>query len=326
MNKSILLSIIIPMYNCEKYIAECLDSILNSDLPCDDYEVIIINDGSKDHGSEIAQEYVARHGNFRYLTQDNQGQSVARNYGIKESEGEYIWCVDADDKIKASSRGVIDLLRSFNGVDILAFQLEQITESNDFISYECAQSSVTHNKVMKGREAILENYLPSSVCALLVRKQLMEDNHLFFKDGISQQDVELSYQLFAHADKVFFSDLAPYLYIHHGNSTSKSLKADKKIKYECDKIEIIKSFRRLSEKFSAVDPELSQKIRQYADSALFGCVYSLFRNRKRWREMGVSKAVMERLKAEKLYPLKGSFGSWKQHLASNLLNLEFILK
>ena len=83
------LSIIIPMYNAEKYIVDCLDSILKSDLPKGEYEVIIVNDGSKDKGPEIAQVYVSKHENFRYLTQENQGQSVARNYGIKEARGEY---------------------------------------------------------------------------------------------------------------------------------------------------------------------------------------------------------------------------------------------
>ena len=64
------LSVIIPMYNSEKYIANCLDSILNSDLPQDAYEVIIVNDGSVDSGPQIAQEYVSKHNNFTFLTQE----------------------------------------------------------------------------------------------------------------------------------------------------------------------------------------------------------------------------------------------------------------
>ena len=77
------------MYNCEKYIADCLDSIINSGLSESDYEVIVVNDGSKDRGPEIAQSYAARHNHIRYLTQENQGQSVARNYGLTAAQGEY---------------------------------------------------------------------------------------------------------------------------------------------------------------------------------------------------------------------------------------------
>lgn len=320
------LSIIIPMYNCEKYIADCLDSILKSDLPKDEYEVIIVNDGSKDKGPEMAQYYASKHKNFRYLTQKNQGQSVARNFGIVEARGEYIWCVDSDDKI--DSKVLTDIFHELNThseLDIYAFQLRQITESGDFISYECTQPSVKHNIVMKGREAILSGYMPSSVCALAIRKQLLIENRLSFKKGITQQDVELSYQLFAYANKVYFSQYKPYLYIHHDNSTSKSMDAKKRIKYESDKVEIIKSFRKLAQSFEKTDSELSLKIRQYADGALFGCVYNLYRKRKQWRPLGVNKAVLSKLKEASLYPMKGPFESWKKRVASIFMNFEFLI-
>lgn len=320
------LSIIIPMYNAEKYIADCLDSILKSDLPKGEYEVIIVNDGSKDKGPEIAQDYVSKHENFRYLTQENQGQSVARNYGIEEAQGEYIWCVDSDDK--TDNKVLTDILHELNThseLDILAFQLKQITESGDFISYECTQQSVKHNTVMKGREAILSGYMPSSVCALAIRKRLLMDNKLSFKKGITQQDVELSYQLFAYADNVYFSEHRPYLYIHHENSTSKSTDPKKRIKYESDKAEIIMSFRKLALSFEKTDPELSQGIRKYSDGALFGCVYNLYKNRKVWKSLGVNKAVIQKLKDSQLYPLKGPFDSWKKKLAAMFLNREWLI-
>ena len=163
------LSIIIPMYNCEKYINDCLDSILESDLPKDEYEVIIINDGSKDKGPEIAQKYVSAHNNFTYLTQENQGQSVARNYGLEKAKGEYVWFVDGDDKLDNSLIDLFSLLSSLPTLDILAFLLRQETEKGTFISFECKQPRVTHNIVIKGREAIIMGYMPSSVCAFVIR-------------------------------------------------------------------------------------------------------------------------------------------------------------
>lgn len=319
------LSIIIPMYNAEKYIEACLDSILNSDQPKEEYEVIIVNDGSKDKGPEIAQEYCAKNENFRYLTQENQGQSVARNFGIKEANGEYIWCVDSDDKLDDSLKCLIELLKSLQGIDICAFQLKQVNEQGEFISYECSQPNVTHNKVTKGREAILQGYFPSSVCALAIRKELILKNGLAFKKGITQQDVELSYQLFAHADNVYFSELKPYIYIHHPNSTSKSTDVKKVTKYQCDTVEIIKSFLSLSQKFADSDRKLANHIRQHADSVLFGCVYGLFKNRKNWKDSGINKAVIVKLKEEGLYPLKGPFDSWKKWAMSRILNIERII-
>ena len=319
------LSIIIPIYNCEKYIANCLNSILDSDLPKDVYEVIIINDGSEDKGPEIAQDFVSKHESFTYLTQENQGQSVARNKGIQKASGEYLWFVDGDDNVDKSLNSIMDQLSLHPNLDILAFQLKRITEEGRFISYECQQPLINHNAILAGRDAIIQGYMPSSVCALAIRKQLMINHKLFFRPGITQQDVELSYRLFAHAKDVFFSDLKPYIYIHHPNSTSKTMDVKKKTKYECDKIEIIKSFQQLASLLDNTDKELANHIHNYAHSALFGCVYKLFRNRKKWKPLGVNQAVIQKLKANQLYPLRGPFNSFGKKLTSKLLNLEWLI-
>ncbi len=94
------LSIIIPVYNAEKYLAECLDSCLNQDIPAEDYEIICVNDGSTDGSAEILERYAREHSNVRFITQPNGGVSVARNTGIDAARGEYIWFVDADDLIQ----------------------------------------------------------------------------------------------------------------------------------------------------------------------------------------------------------------------------------
>lgn len=319
------LSFIIPMYNAEKYIADCLDSILKSDLPKGEYEVIIVNDGSKDKGPEIARDYVSKHENFRYLTQENQGQSVARNYGIKEAQGEYVWFVDADDKLDTSLSPLVAFLQFLNDIDIFAFQLKQVNEEGVFISTACTQSKVIHNAVIKGREAILQGYLPSSVCALAIRKELLIKNGLFFKQGITQQDVELTYRLFAYANQVYFSELKLYIYIHHPESTSRSNDVNKLTKYQCDKVEIIKSFRQLASSFENSDKILSNHIYQYANSALFGCVYNLYKNRNIYRPLGINYVVIKKLKENDLYPMTFSVGSWKKKFATLFLNRDFFL-
>ena len=96
------LSFIIPLYNCGKFISQCLDSILSSKLPCSQYEVIIINDGSVDDGPQICLDYVKKHSNIFFLSQKNRGASTARNVGLDMAQGEYIWFVDGDDMIVPS--------------------------------------------------------------------------------------------------------------------------------------------------------------------------------------------------------------------------------
>lgn len=93
-------SIIIPVYNCEKYVAECLDSCLEQDIPSDEYEIICIDDGSTDKSPKILDDYAAKYPNINVIHKENEGVSIARNTGIDAALGEYLWFVDSDDLIK----------------------------------------------------------------------------------------------------------------------------------------------------------------------------------------------------------------------------------
>ena len=321
------LSIIIPMYNAEKYIGICLDSILDSNLLKEEYEIVIVNDGSQDKSPEIAQDYASRYSNVTYLTQENQGQSTARNYGIKTCQGEYIWCVDADDKVISEQLPkIIEALDEYRNLDILAIQLQNVTEEGQYLDIECSQPMLEHNKVLSGIEAILSGYNPSSICALITKKQLFIDNNIFFVKGITHQDVELTYRLMPCATNVVFSDITPYLYIYHPNSTSKSMVPEKKIKYIKDDIYIINSFRRLALSFKDINPQLYSVIFNRSQNVLFGLVYSLYKNKKEWGKLGINSVIIDEMKKEQLYPMKGHFDSLKKSLFVRLfLNREFMI-
>ena len=316
------------MYNAEKYIGICLDSILDSNLLKEEYEIVIVNDGSQDKSSEIAQDYASRYSNVAYLTQENQGQSTARNYGIKSCQGEYVWCVDADDKlISAQLPKLIDALDEYENLDILAVQLQNVTEEGKYLDIECTQPLVEHNRIISGVEAVISGYIPSSICALIVRRELFVENDIFFVKGITHQDVELTYRLMPHAKFVMFSNLIPYLYIYHPNSTSKSLIPEKKIKYIKDDIYIIKSFQKLALSYKQDNLLLYKVIYNQSQNVLFSLVYSLYKNKKTWFNMGINTAVVAELKKEKLYPIRGKFDSIKKTICARLfLNIPCVLE
>ena len=313
------------MYNSGKYIANCLDSILASDLPKERYEVVIVNDGSQDNGPDIAKKYVEKKTNLKYIEQSNQGQSVARNTGIGVSEGEYIWCVDSDDMIEKNINYILDKIEELGNPDIFSTKLKYVTESGKYLT--CVWDFPNNmNRLMKGREAIINGYNPSSVCVLFIKKELMIRNSLAFYPGITHQDSELSYKLFAHADTVFFSEFVPYIYIRHPNTTLTSKDRKKIIKRHIDDIVIVKSFANLAKKFEKSDPELAKVISQQSKSLNFGIVYSLYKNNKELKPLGISKEVLETMRKEGLYPLKGSYGSFGKNLFSKLLNLKFFVQ
>ena len=98
-DKQPTLSIIVPVYNVEKYIEECLDSLINQDASADSYEIICIDDGSPDNCGQILDEYAKNHSNLTVIHQKNTGLAGARNAGLKTASGKYIWFVDSDDFI-----------------------------------------------------------------------------------------------------------------------------------------------------------------------------------------------------------------------------------
>ena len=102
MNK-LKLSIIIPVYNVEKYIEVCIESLYKQNISEDEFEVILINDGSTDNSLSILQRFEIQHTNITVISQRNQGLSVTRNNGIKAAKGEYILFVDSDDLIIKNS-------------------------------------------------------------------------------------------------------------------------------------------------------------------------------------------------------------------------------
>ena len=301
------LSIIIPMYNAEKYIGICLDSILASNLLKEEYEIVIVNDGSQDKSPKIAQNYAAKYSNITYLTQENQGQSTARNYGIKTCKGEYVWCVDADDAVEKDIIGILHLLKENPNIDILGVQLKDVDEDYTFICNSCTQPSLPHNKIILGRDAILLGYKPSSVCALITRRDLIIKNNLYFVVGITHQDVELSYRLVSHANKILFSELKPYIYIQHPSSVRHIPNPTKRLKYLKDDIVILNSFKTLSDSYRGEDNDLAEYIAGHRKKVLLGNILSIYRMKKELKKLGIYKAILEEYSKADYYPIQFNY-------------------
>ena len=129
------LSFVIPLYNCESYIADCLESILSCQLPIKEYEIIVVDDGSRDNGANIVKDYQTHHDNVIIFQQENKGASTARNVGIKKAQGEYIWFVDADDRIDVQ---VLDMIynryRDDKAIELFCFNYTSVnSEGTEYI-------------------------------------------------------------------------------------------------------------------------------------------------------------------------------------------------
>lgn len=182
-----MFSIIIPVYNVEAYLRDCLDSVLNQTFA--DWEAICVNDGSTDGSADILNEYAARESRMKVIAQPNGGLSAARNAGIKAAEGEYVLFLDSDDWLEENALEVMSA--NLDGEDMLCFSGRRFFES-DRASHDADQLKA--QTYLSGMDYYNENALLARdfafVCVVLrcYKMEFLLRHSLKFKEGIFHED------------------------------------------------------------------------------------------------------------------------------------------
>ena len=128
-----LLSIIVPVYNVEKYLRKCVDSLLTQDLPPEEYEIILVDDGSTDQSGTICDEYAADHPIVKAMHQQNGGLSAARNSGVAVAQGRYVQFVDSDDYLEPNMLKTLVEKMETDQLDVLRFNYRNVNERYEVI-------------------------------------------------------------------------------------------------------------------------------------------------------------------------------------------------
>ncbi len=224
-----LLSVIIPIYNVEKYLEGCLDSI--SKAVIEDMEIILINDGSTDKSADIAQAFVQNHDNVRYIYQKNHGLGNVRNVGLKEAKGKYIASIDSDDTINPNFfKEAIDYLK--NDVDIVIYDwLSIIPDKENFPTPALDKMLNLENNY----KSILYATIMPSACNKIIKKSLYTELNLDFAE-LKYEDFSTNPLILLHAKKIKYINKPYYEYMIRPNSIMRNHK--KVIDY--DMIKVIK--------------------------------------------------------------------------------------
>lgn len=196
------LSIIVPVYQVEKYIRTCVESIFRQGLDDARFEVIIINDGTKDKSMEMIADIISRHDNITVIHQENQGLSVARNTGIAAAKGEYILMPDSDDLLIENSLSPLLEKGLESKADIVVANF--LVMSNEEIEqFEGVDQNNTEYKEKDGEQLFLEDLNPYRcyVWCSLYRREFLLNNHLSFVPGIYIQDVPFTHECYLKAKK-----------------------------------------------------------------------------------------------------------------------------
>ena len=226
-----LLSIIIPVYNVERYIRRCIESCLEQEIESINYEIIIVNDGTLDKSMDIVIKIINTYDNIRIVNKTNGGLSSARNAVLKMAQGEYLWFVDSDDWINNCLNTLVQLARSNPEPDIFAFNTSTYTEDGTYI--KTIRRNLDNNCTYDGLQLFRSLKFPySAVQFYIFKKKFLNDYSLFFKEGALYDDWQFIIRAFVAMNGCYYSDITTYNYRLRNNSISTS-KATFKHIHDC---------------------------------------------------------------------------------------------
>ncbi len=215
MKTSPLISIIIPFYNVEKYIAQCLDSIYNQDIPESDYEVICVNDASPDNSRNIVIEYQKKHSNLILVEHEyNKKLGSARNTGRSVAKGKYIWNVDSDDSIKPNCLKTLVKVCQEGDLDVLVFnffhlkgEVENLNTAYPFPNSNiCSGIDFLNNYCLDHMSEI------SPVWTQIYKKSFLDDANIFSPPINMGEDVPYTLKTLLLASRIKSIDYTAYVY------------------------------------------------------------------------------------------------------------------
>lgn len=225
-------SVIIPVYNTEKYLAECLDSILNQTL--DSYEIIIVNDGSTDGSLQLINQYEKCYSNISVINQTNKKQGAARNAGLKAAKGEYVCFIDSDDMLKKNALEHCYNLASEVNLDMITYEADIfgdiIGKSSEQYFFHKRINDI--NKVMYGIDFIKRNYYRVSMLNItftLYLRTFLLNNKLLFLEKTFYEDLEFYYRTMECNPRMMIIDNVFYHRRYRCNSVMTSRKTESSV-------------------------------------------------------------------------------------------------
>ncbi len=311
--KDIVISFIVPIYNVEKYLERCIDSIINQGIEETDYEIILVNDGSTDGSLDICKRYEVNQSCIKCYSQKNQGLSVARNTGIEHAQGKYIMFVDSDDFLEQNK--VPDLIKTANNFDaeLLFYRARFYPDRHEITNIQPFEIE----KVYDGEYVLLHGMKVSSVWGNLYLREFILSAGLKFFEGISHEDIEYNYRLYPHARRIVFSDIVAYHYNVSGESITRTSDPLKLQKLMLDNVDVaahvIRYYR--DSKFST---RLKDSVVRRMNSVIVSMLLLFFRDSK--INISFIRQFLEYACQRGVYPISGKTLSWKTTVLIPCLN------
>jgi len=203
-----LVSVIVPVYNVEKYLKECLNSLTNQTLK--QIEIVCVNDGSPDNSLGIIEDYAQKDNRITVVSRKNGGLSAARNSGIENAKGKYIYFLDSDDFITENALEKLYTLSEKENLDILYFGVENYFENEELKKHDIKEDTYYVRKqyfdIAVSGDVLFERFLAEDmfICCVpfqFIRKDFLVESGITFKEGMLHEDELFSPQLILEAER-----------------------------------------------------------------------------------------------------------------------------
>lgn len=236
-------SVIVPVYNNELYLRECLDSAINQTL--EDIEIICVNDGSTDGSLGIMQEYAKRDARVRVIDKPNGGYGHTMNRGLDAAKGEYVAFLESDDSVNTSAYRKLAETADAHSLDIIKgdyFLLEGLGDERVLEPVEIMRTKERYGKVIRPLDEPWSFYVPMMNCLGLFRRDMLEKNAIRHNEtpGAAHQDMGFWFQTLCCADSMMFVN-EPF-YEYRQDNMNASMKSDKTTFSTLDEYEFVRSF------------------------------------------------------------------------------------
>lgn len=214
------ISVIIPLYNAEKYLKKCIDSVLNQTIK--DIEIILINDGSTDDSEKIVDKYIKENkANIIKYNQRNQGQAVARNKGIELAQGEFVTFIDSDDYIDKTM--LEDLYNEAKIKDLDIVICDYFEEQEDKLIYK--------KQILREHTDLIKDYIlfVAGPCNKIIKTKVLKENNIRFPKNIFYEDIAIMPALIIYSKQIGYIKKPYYYYVIRKNSTMRQTTYNQKL-------------------------------------------------------------------------------------------------
>ena len=308
------LSIIVPVFNAEKWLHRCVESLLNQGIDQSEYEILLIDDGSKDGSLAIANDLATANSNIRVFTQPNAGPGAARNRGIDNANGQYLMFVDADDYLKPNSLPPILNLAISNKLDLCFYRLMVLTSKESFIG----GGNIIINGICNGEYALRHGTSIGSACTCLFRHNLVQNYSIHFTSICHGEDTLFMTEALAYASKIRYCPEVIYVYDCTSDVSSTDLIERQKLKL-IDSIFVSQQTHKLALR-EGLAPSISKFMRQRANSIIVPQILDVLLHRKKYGSKFTKQYFSESIKL-KVFPITGTTLSWRTTILIPVLNM-----